>query len=83
VFDRSFKGSHISLMIELLAGIYNTFNYSYAVYFDTISCVTGAWTGPSMSDKHTSRNWGSLVLALDPHKAQLWAHWKSFKIELV
>jgi L-2-hydroxycarboxylate dehydrogenase (NAD+) len=45
VFDRSFKGSHLALMVELLAG---------------------AWTGASMSDKHKSKNWGSVVMAIDP-----------------
>jgi L-2-hydroxycarboxylate dehydrogenase (NAD+) len=45
VFDRSFKGSHLALMVELLAG---------------------AWTGASMSNKHGEKNWGSLVMAIDP-----------------
>ena len=45
VFDRSFKGSHLALMVELLAG---------------------ALTGASMEDKHASKNWGSLILAIDP-----------------
>lgn len=46
VFDRSFKGSHLALMVELLAG---------------------AWTGAAMSDKEASKNWGSLVIAIDPN----------------
>jgi LDH2 family malate/lactate/ureidoglycolate dehydrogenase len=45
VFDRSYKGSHLALMIELLAG---------------------AMTGASMNDKKESKNWGSLVIAIDP-----------------
>lgn len=44
-FDRSFKGSHLALMVELLAG---------------------ALTGASMNDKGASKNWGSLVIAIDP-----------------
>jgi L-2-hydroxycarboxylate dehydrogenase (NAD+) len=46
VFDRSFKGSHLALMVELLAG---------------------AWTGAAMTDKENSKNWGSLVMAIDPN----------------
>jgi LDH2 family malate/lactate/ureidoglycolate dehydrogenase len=45
VFDRSFKGSHLALMVELLAG---------------------ALPGAAMSEKSAARNWGSLVLAIDP-----------------
>lgn len=45
VFDRSYKGSHIALMIELLAG---------------------AMTGAAMDNKQESKNWGSLVIAIDP-----------------
>lgn len=45
VFDRSYKGSHIALMVELLAG---------------------AMTGAAMSDKKESKNWGSLIIAIDP-----------------
>lgn len=46
VFDRSFKGSHIALMVELLAG-----------------ALTGASMEPG---KKQARNWGSLVIAIDP-----------------
>ena len=46
VFDRSFKGSHLALVVELLAG---------------------ALTGAAMSDKHSSKNWGSLIIAIDPN----------------
>jgi L-2-hydroxycarboxylate dehydrogenase (NAD+) len=45
VFDRSYKGSHIALMIELLAG---------------------AFTGGDMADKKAKKNWGSLVIAINP-----------------
>ena len=45
VFDRSYKGSHLALVIELLAG---------------------AWTGAAMNDKVNSRNWGSLVIVINP-----------------
>lgn len=45
VFDRNHKGSHLALMIELLAG---------------------ALTGADMEDKAQRRNWGSLVIAIDP-----------------
>lgn len=45
VFDRGHKGSHLALMVELLAG---------------------ALTGASMSDKHSTKNWGSLIIAIDP-----------------
>eukprot|EP01034_Spumella_vulgaris_P039349 gene39349-48622_t len=45
VFDRSFKGSHLALMVELLAG---------------------ALTGAAMEDKNASKNWGSLVIVIDP-----------------
>eukprot|EP01038_Epipyxis_sp_PR26KG_P016404 gene16404-22367_t len=45
VFDRSFKGSHLALMVELLAG---------------------ALTGAAMENKESSKNWGSLVIAIDP-----------------
>jgi LDH2 family malate/lactate/ureidoglycolate dehydrogenase len=44
-FDRSYKGSHIALMVELLAG---------------------ALTGGAMENKGPARNWGSLIIALDP-----------------
>ena len=45
VFDRSYKGSHLSLMIELLAG---------------------ALTGASMENKGHAKNWGSLIIVIDP-----------------
>ena len=45
VIYRSYKGSHLALMIELIAG---------------------ALTGASMQDKKQSKNWGTLVLAIDP-----------------
>jgi L-2-hydroxycarboxylate dehydrogenase (NAD+) len=45
VFDRSYKGSHIALMVELLAG---------------------ALTGAEMADKKSSKNWGTLVIAISP-----------------
>jgi LDH2 family malate/lactate/ureidoglycolate dehydrogenase len=45
VFDRSHKGSHLSLMVELLAG---------------------ALTGASMENKAQSKNWGSLIIVIDP-----------------
>ncbi len=44
-FDRGYKGSHIALMVELLAG---------------------ALTGGAMENKGPARNWGSLVIAIDP-----------------
>ena len=44
-FDRSYKGSHLGLMVELLAG---------------------ALTGASMSDKKSSKNWGTMVLCIHP-----------------
>jgi L-2-hydroxycarboxylate dehydrogenase (NAD+) len=44
-FDRSYKGSHIALMVELLAG---------------------ALTGGAMEAKGPARNWGSLVICIDP-----------------
>lgn len=44
-FDRGYKGSHIALMVELLAG---------------------ALTGAAMENKGPSRNWGSLIIAIDP-----------------
>ena len=44
-FDRGHKGSHLGLMVELLAG---------------------ALTGASMEDKAAARNWGSVVVAIDP-----------------
>lgn len=44
-FDRSYKGSHIGLMVELLAG---------------------ALTGGAMENKGPARNWGSLVICIDP-----------------
>mmetsp|Transcript_12323 Transcript_12323/g.18678 ORF Transcript_12323/g.18678 Transcript_12323/m.18678 type:complete len:334 (-) Transcript_12323:175-1176(-) len=47
VFDRSYKGSHLALMIELLAG---------------------AMSGAAMENKTESKNWGSLVIALDPNE---------------
>jgi L-2-hydroxycarboxylate dehydrogenase (NAD+) len=45
VFDRTHKGSHIALMVELLAG---------------------ALTGADMTDKEQGKNWGSLIIAIDP-----------------
>jgi LDH2 family malate/lactate/ureidoglycolate dehydrogenase len=45
VFDRSYKGSHLALMVELLAG---------------------SLSGASMTDKEKSRNWGSVVVVIDP-----------------
>ena len=45
VFDRSFKGSHLALMVELLAG---------------------SLTGAAMQDKGVSKNWGSLIICIDP-----------------
>jgi L-2-hydroxycarboxylate dehydrogenase (NAD+) len=44
-FDRSYKGSHLALMVELLAG---------------------AFTGGAMENKGPSRNWGSLIICIDP-----------------
>lgn len=45
-FDRSYKGSHIAFMVEMLAG---------------------ALTGAAMeSPKGPARNWGSLVICIDP-----------------
>ena len=45
VFDRSFKGSHLALMVELLAG---------------------ALAGATMTDKEAAKNFGSLVIVIDP-----------------
>lgn len=45
-FDRSYKGSHLALMVELLAG---------------------AFTGAAMSDKISAKNWGTLIIAIDPN----------------
>ncbi|KAL0024689.1 hypothetical protein WJX77_009297 [Trebouxia sp. C0004] len=45
VFDRSYKGSNIALMIELLAG---------------------PLVGGAVEDKLGSKNWGNLMIALDP-----------------
>jgi LDH2 family malate/lactate/ureidoglycolate dehydrogenase len=45
VFDLNYKGSHIALMVEILAG---------------------ALTGASMNDKNNSKNWGSLIIAINP-----------------
>ncbi|KXZ54908.1 hypothetical protein GPECTOR_4g980 [Gonium pectorale] len=45
VFDRSYKGSNLALMVELLAG---------------------PLVGAAVADKLAERNWGNLVLALDP-----------------
>lgn len=47
VFDRSYKGSHLALMIELLAG---------------------AMTGAAMNSKKEAKNWGTLVIAIDPNE---------------
>jgi len=44
-FDRNYKGSHIAMMVELLAG---------------------ALTGGAMENKGPSRNWGSLIICIDP-----------------
>lgn len=44
-FDRNYKGSHIALMVELLAG---------------------ALTGGAMENKGPARNWGSLIVCIDP-----------------
>lgn len=44
-FDRGYKGSHIALMVELLAG---------------------AFTGAAMENKGPARNWGSLIICIDP-----------------
>jgi len=44
-FDRGYKGSHIALMVELLAG---------------------AFTGGAMEGKGPARNWGSLIICIDP-----------------
>jgi LDH2 family malate/lactate/ureidoglycolate dehydrogenase len=44
-FDRSYKGSHIGLMVELLAG---------------------ALTGGAMENTGPARNWGSLIICIDP-----------------
>eukprot|EP00195_Chlamydomonas_chlamydogama_P003675 CAMPEP_0202914340 /NCGR_PEP_ID=MMETSP1392-20130828/62857_1 /ASSEMBLY_ACC=CAM_ASM_000868 /TAXON_ID=225041 /ORGANISM="Chlamydomonas chlamydogama, Strain SAG 11-48b" /LENGTH=870 /DNA_ID=CAMNT_0049605955 /DNA_START=5 /DNA_END=2617 /DNA_ORIENTATION=+ len=45
VFDRSHKGSHLALMVELLAG---------------------PLVGAAVADKLEERNWGNLVIAIDP-----------------
>ncbi|KAL0053543.1 hypothetical protein WJX82_007378 [Trebouxia sp. C0006] len=45
VFDRSYKGSNIALMIELLAG---------------------PLVGGAVEDKLGSKNWGNLMIVLDP-----------------
>ena len=44
-FDRSYKGSNIALMVELLAG---------------------PLVGGAVQDKLGSKNWGNLMIALDP-----------------
>lgn len=44
-FDRGYKGSHIALMVELLAG---------------------AFTGAAMENKGPARNWGTLIICIDP-----------------
>ena len=45
VFDKSYKGSNLALMVELLAG---------------------PLVGAAVADKLAERNWGNLVVALDP-----------------
>jgi LDH2 family malate/lactate/ureidoglycolate dehydrogenase len=45
VFDKSYKGSNLALMVELLAG---------------------PLVGAAVADKLTERNWGNLIVALDP-----------------
>lgn len=45
VFDRSYKGSNLALMVELLAG---------------------PLVGAAVADKLEEKNWGNLVVALDP-----------------
>ena len=45
-FDRSYKGSHLALMVELLAG---------------------AFTGASMVEKSEAKNWGTLLICIDPN----------------
>ncbi|GIL55171.1 hypothetical protein Vafri_10770 [Volvox africanus] len=45
VFDRSYKGSNLALMVELLAG---------------------PLVGAAVADKLEERNWGNLVVAIDP-----------------
>jgi len=45
VFDRSYKGSHIALMVEIMGG---------------------ALAGGDVEEKWERRNWGNLVLAIDP-----------------
>ncbi|KAK9829409.1 hypothetical protein WJX72_005673 [[Myrmecia] bisecta] len=44
-FDRSYKGSHLALIVELLGG---------------------ALVGGAVSDKLAQRNWGTLVVAINP-----------------
>ncbi len=44
-FDRSYKGSHIGFMVEMLAG---------------------ALTGAAMENKGPARQWGSLIICIDP-----------------
>ena len=45
MFDKSYKGSNLALMVELLAG---------------------PLVGAAVADKLAERNWGNLVVALDP-----------------
>ncbi|GFR53198.1 hypothetical protein Agub_g15947 [Astrephomene gubernaculifera] len=45
VFDKSYKGSNLALMVELLAG---------------------PLVGAAVADKLEERNWGNLVVAIDP-----------------
>ena len=45
VFDKSYKGSNLSLMVELLAG---------------------PLVGAAISDKIAEKNWGNLVIVVDP-----------------
>jgi len=45
VFDKSYKGSNLALMVELLAG---------------------PLVGAAVADKLSEKNWGNLVVALDP-----------------
>lgn len=45
VFDRSYKGSHIALMVEILGG---------------------ALAGGDVEDKWQRKNWGNLILTIDP-----------------
>ena len=44
-FDFSYKGSHLGLMVELLAG---------------------ALVGAAVENKHSAKNWGSLVVVINP-----------------